>query len=338
MDTEDRPLVLLITDFRGLIPQRTMSWDGYDLDVLKNSLEQGGLRVRVVGAHEITPDVYQDAAHVAAIYASSQFPRYKQYLQGIIGNLHFAGVQLYPSFEHMLAHEDKAFQAVRLQKAGLGAPRCYIFGDKAHAYEFLKGATYPLVGKTPEGCGSSGVRLIRNEKEGRAFVNWNMIHRVLKKGRPKVVRAFQRVFPPDPSLGCLVFQDYVPGLEGDWKVLIWGDKAHGAHRENRPNDFRASGSGKVAYADVPMQVLEFARTARERLEMHWGSLDIGFDGQQCYLFEYQAVHFGLTVRERGRFYYVKAPDGAWVKYPGRIPLEVEMAGIVVNDLYDRGWL
>ncbi|MHB8111273.1 MAG: ATP-grasp domain-containing protein [Syntrophorhabdaceae bacterium] len=338
MKGTDKPQVLLITDFRGLIPQRIMHWDGYDLDILKKTLEQGGVEAKILGAHAVSFRENPTENRAAAIYASSQMPIYKQYLQDIIANLHFSGVRLYPGFDHMLAHEDKAFQAFRLQRTDIAAPRSSVFGDKMHAYEFLTKASYPLVGKTASGYASRGVQLIRDEAEGKAFVNRNMKHRVLQKGRNKLTRVWQRVFPPHPVLGLVIFQEYVPNLKGDWKVLIWGDNACGLHRENRPHDFRASGSGRITFVDVPTDVLDFAYRALEKLELPWGSFDIAYTDGQCLLLEYQAIHFGLTTAERGVHYYVRNAPGQWQKHIGKIQVETEMANIVLQDLTRKGLL
>jgi glutathione synthase/RimK-type ligase-like ATP-grasp enzyme len=331
-------LVMLITDFRGLIPQRIQAWDGYDLDVIQTRLMQAGVDVRVLGAHEVTPASYAGVRHAAAVYASSQEPRYKQYLQAIVGNLAQAGVQLYPAFEHMLAHEDKAYQAVRMARTQIGAPRSFVFGYKPHAYQFVQRANYPLIAKTPYGYGSRGVQIIRDAAHGRAYIDRHMEHIALDKGRPKIKRALQRIFRPRPVLGLIVFQDYIPNLSGDWKILIWGNQACGVQRYNRPNDFRASGSGRLAFSDVPTPVLDFAYDAIAQLGLPWGSLDIGYDGEQSYLFEYQGLHFGLTTADKGRFFYVRHAEGNWEKHMGRIQIEIEMANVILRDMTQRGWL
>ena len=331
-------LVLLIADFRGLIPQRIMAWDGYDLGLIKEILERAGAEVQILGAHEVDICSLQNRKHVAALYASSQEPRYKQYLQDVIASAHFSGVMLFPAFQHMLAHEDKALQAIKLATIDINAPRSFAFGNKQQAYEFLDRTTLPLVGKSVDGSGSRGVYLIKNIKDGRKFVDSHMFHRALRKGRPFSLRVFQRVFKPKPVLGILIFQELVSDLKGDWKILIWGDTACGLYRENRFNDFRASGSGKFSFTDIPTQVLDFAREALNKLDLPWGSFDIGYDGKQCFLFEYQGIHFGLTSAEKGLFYYVRDSRGAWEKRMGRIQIEEEMAKIMVNSLIKRGFL
>ena len=338
MQTIERTLLLLITDFRGLIPQRIMAWDGYDLKIIQGILEDHGVNVRVTGAHEIDFSELKKWSHVAAIYASSQEQRYKQYLQAIVSNLNAVGVRLYPSFEHMLAHEDKAYQAICLSRTNISTPNAYVFGDKANAYEFIKKAKFPLVGKTTYGFGSRGVCLLNDYTEATKFVQRNMVHRALDKGRPLYQRILQRIIKPKPVLGLVVFQDFIPSLKGDWKILIWGNAACGLYRENRHDDFRASGSGKIHFMDIPQEVLDFSLHVLNALGLPWASLDIGYDGSNCFLLEYQGIHFGLTASEKGLFYYVRNLEQIWEKRMGKIEVEKEMATIIVRDLVKLGWI
>lgn len=335
---QGKPLVLLITDFQGLIPQRIDACDGYDLDRIAAALDRAGAEVHVVGAHQLDFRAVRDREHVAALYPSSQKPRYRQYLQDIIATLHFSGVYLFPAFVHMLAHEDKAVQAFRLRMTDIKVPHSVVFGNKRHAYEYLRTAAFPLVGKSVEGFASRGVRLIRNIHEGRRFVDQHMVDRVLRKGRSFPSRVVQRIVKPRPVLGMVLFQEFIPDLTGDWKILIWGDTACGLYRENRPADFRASGSGRFSFSDVPVPVLDFARQTLDALNLPWASLDIGYNGKECFLFEYQAIHFGLTTADQGRFYYFRGADGTWEKRMGRIQIETEMATIIAESLRGCGWL
>jgi len=239
---------------------------------------------------------------------------------------------------HMLAHEDKAVQAFRLGMTDIKVPRSVVFGSRQQAHEYLRTAAFPLVGKSVEGFASRGVRLIRNIREGRRFVDKHMVDRVLRKGRSLPSRVIQRIVKPKPVLGILMFQEFIRDLTGDWKILIWGDTACGLYRENRPADFRASGSGRFSFSDVPVPVLDFARETLDALDLPWASLDIGYNGRECYLFEYQGIHFGLTTADKGQFYYVKGADGAWNKRDGRIQIETEMATIMAESLRRCGWL
>jgi hypothetical protein len=78
--------------------------------------------------------------------------------------------------------------------------------------------------------------------------------------------------------------------------------------------------------------LEFAHFCLKELSLPFGSFDIAFDGKKCTLLEYQAVHFGLTTAEKGRFYYKRAPAGEWTKIAGRIDIEKEIADAITASL------
>ena len=57
----------------------------------------------------------------------------------------------------------------------------------------------------------------------------------------------------------IIIQDYISGLDGDYKVLIYDKKYYVLRRYNCKNDFRASGSGIFVFEEnIPRAVLDFA--------------------------------------------------------------------------------
>jgi len=48
-----------------------------------------------------------------------------------------------------------------------------------------------------------------------------------------------------PEFGYVYFQEFLPDNTYDTRITIIGERAFGFHRLNRPNDFRASGSGRL---------------------------------------------------------------------------------------------
>jgi glutathione synthase/RimK-type ligase-like ATP-grasp enzyme len=328
------PLVLLLTDFQGLIPQRIYHFEGLDLEELRAGLAAHGLSSRVLGLED--PDLLKIAADhkpVAAVYATSQLPEYKRYVEAVVSNLDGLGVALFPALEHLLAHEDKLYQGLRLRRTDVTAPRSYPFGYLGHAYDFLAKATYPLVFKTPRGFGSSGVALVHSEAEGRKLARDHLPEKIYAGGRNIVRRAFERV-RPRRGLGRILFQEFVPNCEGDWKILIWDDTACGLYRRNRPDDFRASGSGLIDFREVPSSVLDFAHAAMHALALPWGSFDILVQptpqGDKLWLAEYQAIHFGLTTALKGKMFYERQPDGTWRHRTGRIAVERAMTDAIAR--------
>ncbi|QKG78802.1 ATP-grasp domain-containing protein [Tenuifilum thalassicum] len=101
-----------------------------------------------------------------------------------------------------------------------------------------------------------------------------------------------------------VVQDFIPNLQGDWKVLIYWNKFYVLRRLNREKDFRASGGGRLSYTrDIPNGMLDYAKSIIKHLNLPNVSLDIAFDGKTFYLLEFQAVYFGTYTLEHSSFYF-----------------------------------
>jgi len=121
-----------------------------------------------------------------------------------------------------------------------------------------------------------------------------------------------------------IVQSFISSLSGDFKVLRYGYKYYVLYRENRPGDFRASGSGRFIF-DIPEQfdisgLLTYAKNLANFIRVPVCSLDIGFDGQNFHLFEYQCVAFGpLTMENSTKYYAIK--NGKWAEYHEKPNLE-----------------
>lgn len=122
-----------------------------------------------------------------------------------------------------------------------------------------------------------------------------------------------------------LLQEFVPDLEEDWKVLIFSDKYYVLNRKIRENDFRASGSGKLEYIEPPEEVLYFAKDCFKKLDVPFASLDICMDkNKECYLIEYQGVHFGPYTLINSEWYY-KYDKSCFIKKDEKSDLAIEYA-------------
>ena len=52
-------------------------------------------------------------------------------------------------------------------------------------------------------------------------------------------------------------------------------------------------------------------------------MDIAFDGQECYLLEYQALHFGINVLVKSNGYYEQSDNG-WRKIDKKPEIEEDI--------------
>jgi glutathione synthase/RimK-type ligase-like ATP-grasp enzyme len=195
---------------------------------------------------------------------------------------HAIGIPTFPNRNTIWHFDDKISQAYLLRAAGIPTAKTWIFWDRAKAREFCRTASYPLVLKLASGITSENVRLVRNAAEaeywihrlfGNGVVALNRRHRQYAKAAAHhaltdlrwqltgetPVRSYR-----EPQRGYLLLQEFLPGNEFDTRVTVIGNRAFAFRRFNRPNDFRASGSGKFDWnpAEVNPAVVRLAlRTA-----------------------------------------------------------------------------
>jgi len=94
------------------------------------------------------------------------------------------------------------------------------------------------------------------------------------------------------------------------------------NRKVRENDFRASGSGKLAFIEPPEEVLAYAREIYSKLDVPFISLDIGYDGVVCNLIEFQGTHFGPYTLVNSESYFIYS-ENKWIKINEKSILEEE---------------
>ena len=196
-----------------------------------------------------------------------------------------------------------------------------------------------MVIKAAAGCQSQGVSLARSKSEllQKAKQVSSSFHlsdalrffakRWLRKG----------YVPESLHRKKFMLQEFIPALPGDFKVLVYWDKVFVLQRGTRPNDFRASGSGRFSYTrDVPRQLLDCAIRLRERFNCPTLSADIAFDPQndRCILIEIQFLMFGTYTLEKSMFHF-QYDGNDWKIEEGEVVLENVFAEAVSNFIDTR---
>jgi hypothetical protein len=212
---------------------------------------------------------------------------------------HALGIPTFPSWKSGWHFEDKISQFYLLQAAGVPMPRTWVFWDKAAALEFLRTASFPLVIKLANGYRSGNVRLLKNADEGAYWVEqlfgpgiWGFGQRPADPSAAKAIlrrtkaaaRTLAGVEPPLPSLrdelqrGYFYAQEFLPGNEFDTRVTVIGNRAFAYRRLNRPNDFRASGSGRPDWdaSKIDLELVRLGFLAARRL----GTQSVAIDGMR----------------------------------------------------------
>lgn len=130
------------------------------------------------------------------------------------------------SFEADL-YDDKARQAAVLQD---WMPKTYYIKDLKEALLATDKMNYPLVSKSKDGSSSKAVRLL--ESKGHAE---REARNAFGPGIRSVYNRIQR--------GYVIWQEFVPNCDCDYRVVITNDRIFGLKRYVRPDRPFASGSG-----------------------------------------------------------------------------------------------
>jgi glutathione synthase/RimK-type ligase-like ATP-grasp enzyme len=178
---------------------------------------------------------------------------------------HGLGIRTFPSSRTIWHFDDKVAQAYLLDAAGIPTPKTWVFWERSAARQFVADAAFPLVLKLAGGIGSEHVRRVTSRQEAEFW-----IERLFDSGvtslngwpRPnRAARAWARVQRAGDALtgrpllptsrradlqrGYVLLQEFLAGNAFDTRITVIGRRAFGFRRFNRPDDFRASGSGQI---------------------------------------------------------------------------------------------
>ncbi len=349
--------ILILYDNRGYVAYSLLpdAKGKLNITLLKKTFEKAGYVVETIGLHQIRfPTVYNDWY---VIYPSSEDYGlfYKSFIEDILLRLQMDGAILLPRFEYFRAHHNKVMmELIRTRMSEeyrtLSAKVFYSIQDLK---ELLKNPiTYPVVVKSAAGAGSAGVALAYNEPQllrvvekmgkvkfnGACLTKKDQIRHYLGRIKRKILKNKYILEQPIPR-EKMILQSFVPGLENDYKVLIFGEKFYLLRRKVRKNDFRASGSGKLEFPQElgtrEIDVLNYAEGAYRQLNSPLLSIDIAHDGSKCHMVEFQCLNFGPYTLQFSSCYYMKK-DNNWITIETKSVLEEEFANSVITFLEKQG--
>lgn len=304
--------ILLLVDYRGFFYSSVRVKDSsMDLDRLVLGFDARGYALRVLRPFELdlrtlncrgVPVLYQSAEDRNALY--------KGYLEDILLGLALRGADLVPRFRYFRAHHNKVFMEILRALSPVEEARSIFSRSYGTFEEFLLDLPhfeFPVVMKRSDEAGGRSVRLCRSPEEARRAAG-----RMMRS--PHFVdyvkdRAKRYLRPPHVAWSFhrrkLVVQNFLPGLTHDYKVIVFGERHFVLRRENRPNDFRASGSGLFSFQeDVPRPVLDLSRRFFAACDCPYVSMDIAYAEGRAHLIEFQFVTFGTLTVEKSPFHFV----------------------------------
>lgn len=211
------------------------------------------------------------------------------------------GLAVFPNSATCWHYDDKVGQKYLLEAIGAPVPECWVFYDLKTALDWVRTAEFPKVFKLRGGAGSQGVRLVKNRPAARALCRrafgsgfpaaqgylhdartkmrkTKSVEQLLAKLRraPSAILQSGRTSRLLPrSRGYILFQEFLAGNTFDTRVTVVGRRAFGYTRQNRPGDFRASGSGGNGYSPDTID-LQCVRTAF-RISGALGTQSLAFD-------------------------------------------------------------
>ncbi|CAE6502054.1 RimK-like ATP-grasp domain-containing protein [Nitrosomonas nitrosa] len=227
----------------------------------------------------------------AFMYWFAQPPSVSRPARKLIASLaHVSKIRVFPNLNTIWHFDDKIAEFYLLRLAGIPIPKTTVLWSRDQAVEFITTATsYPLVLKLTSGIISRNVELVHNAKAAHRCVQelfgsgmhtlpppnfpfrW-YLKRILEASRILLCRERDEEF----HKGYLLFQEFLPGNDFDIRITIIGNRAFAFRRHNRPNDFRASGSGRIDWdpTQIPLDALMLAFKTAKTLKTQSLAVDI----------------------------------------------------------------
>jgi glutathione synthase/RimK-type ligase-like ATP-grasp enzyme len=316
--------IVILTGNNNFFGQTRKPWVSLNFDKMQSILNANGFKIKQYEFHEIFNKKIEIKNSII-FYTFSQKVEIRNYINDILTYLANFNNELIPKLELLRCHENKGYQELYKRTLGVKSLNTFYFSNLVdlESYEFQ----YPIVFKTIDGSNGKGVYLIKSQKELFETVRKyekNSFFERLDLFRRKYFRK-KKTYKEYPDYSNekdliqyseyikpnkrFVLQEFVPNLKWDYRVLIISDRFYITKRHVRANDFRASGAKIFDFNFKPNpQILNFAKDIFSKFDNPFLSIDIAFDGKDCYLLEYQALHFGLNVLIKSQGYYSFSND------------------------------
>lgn len=221
-------------------------------------------------------------------------------------------IPTFPSHSTVWTFEDKIAQHYVMCAAGIPTPRTWIFWNRQEAMDFCRDASYPLVLKLATGAKSSNVRLLRSYRDALWWLHMifgsgvdsleyprQLLPRLLRDRWRSVELFMGNAVPRGNQHGYFYVQEFIDGNDFDTRITIIGRRAYAFRRENRPGDFRASGSGLVDWSPdtIDPRDLRLAFRISFDLEMQSVAIDCIKRDSKTLLLEFSYTYATWALRD-----------------------------------------
>lgn len=214
------------------------------------------------------------------------------------------GMPVFPNLATRWHYDDKLAQHYLFTAIEAPKINSWVFWNCEAALHFIGKCHYPIVFKLSVGAGSANVIKLNSQTEAESILKKMFIDgffpytvnefapingqtekvsikkqiiNYLKQGINQNKLKREPVIPWYYLIqkNYAYFQEFLPGNPYDIRITVIGNRAFGFIRYNRPNDFRASGSGSIDY-DVKKLPLEAVQCAH-RISKENGFQSMAYD-------------------------------------------------------------
>lgn len=311
--------IVILTDYKNNfgskwnnIPYRS----GMDKTLLGKYFKELGYDIEIVKFSEFNALKYTQDCFI--IYTSSEDIDYiyKDYIEDVVLYAQESGLNVIPAYKFLRANNNKAF--MELIKKSIFSKEfnnleTNVYGTFDEAT--LKKIKYPIVLKESSGAMSTGVFLAKNQSEFVVLAKKISETKSFNNDIKDALRPLKHKGYIKESLyrKKFVTQEFIPNLQSDYKVLVFGEKYYVFERPVRKGDFRASGSGNKNYiygsqVNLPKGILDFVKKAFDQASIPQLSIDIAYDGSKLYIIEFQALYFGTVGHVKSDGFYSLIDD------------------------------
>lgn len=320
--------IYLLTDYKSRFGSKWKDKpyrSGFDKIMLADAFSRYDLRVEYVPFSNAFAESRQWKKQLVLYTSIEEIGNtYKGYIEDIVYGLKEAGAYVLPRAAFLRANNNKVFMETmrdNLLGAELAGLKSFCFGTLEELQVALQknSISFPCVIKSSYGAMSTGVACAKSAEElcneARIISRTpHYIHEFKEYVRSKK-KSIQGYIPESRYQGKFIVQPMIEGLDGDWKVLVYGDQYYVLKRHVRPGDFRASGS-HVNYlagkdSGIPEAALDMVEEIYNKLNVPHLSVDVVYDGKRPYLIEFQAVYFGTATQAEFCEDYFTKQDGKW---------------------------
>jgi len=224
------------------------------------------------------------------------------------------GKVVIPNYNSVWHFESKVAQKYIFEKYIISTPLTVATFDYHDALNKLNEFSFPIVMKESTGAAASNVKLVESYNHAISILNEIFCKEAVKKDVIKKGKILGRLSKryvdlvkwkkSGPNQPVIYWQEFIPDNSRDLRITVIGNKyAFGFWRNNRPNDFRASGSGDIDFkSDIPEAVINYCMSISDRLDLDSMAYDVVFFGEEVKIIEMSFGYLDTAIHNSGGFY------------------------------------